>query len=218
MDIEEVVLRELPLGEGFNYKTLYNDDRGAVHKEEYKGLLYSCLKEKVIEVKKYLVEEKVASMVFYDIADRSGKEEHQLKEKLKEYHQESYYNVAPFIYLLEKIEPNYKLSSKREEYKDPMLEYPDNIIIGHKFEGTNAFTRLFLKDSKIAINSFNDNIENLMDTLELDGISVYVLDVEKFGHREQDIVLYKLTKRKEFNKLKYEAQHKFLEEISKHKL
>lgn len=216
MGIESILKKELKLEDNFDYHVLYNDDRGSIHKDEYKSLIYWCIKEKVIEVKKYLIQEKVSQDIFYDIVDKKGREQYQLKEVLKEYHQENYYNIAPFIYLLEIVEPNYKINSKRKEYEDPVLEFPDNISVGHRFKGTNAFSRLYFKDDKIAINSFNDEIENLVDTLEIDDINVYVLVVENIVRSEQNIVLYKLTKNDMFNKLKDEAEHKFLEEIHKY--
>lgn len=45
MDINKIIKRELPIGEGFDYKVLYNDSRGAGRKEDYKRLLSYCLKE-----------------------------------------------------------------------------------------------------------------------------------------------------------------------------
>jgi hypothetical protein len=218
MSIEKILNKELQLEKDFDYHKLYNDNRGAIHKDDYKGLLSYCLEVGIIDVEKYIIEENVNSEVFYDIADRKGEGQYQLKEVLKEYHQESYYLVSPFIYLLEKIEPKYKLNENRTEYEEPVLVFPNNILVGHRFKGTNAFTRLYFQDSKIAINSSNDSVENLIDTLVIDDITVYVLDIEKTLHIEQDIVIYKLSKKDMFNNLKEKAQHRFLEELNKYKL
>lgn len=213
MSIEKIIKSELQIEDNFDYHKLYNDSRGAVHKDDYKSLLNWCIKEKVIDIKKYLIEENIDPDVFYDIVDRKGKGNYRLREALKDYHQESYYNVAPFIYLLELIEPNYRINNNRKEYEEPVLEFPNDIAVGHRFKGTNAFSRLYFQDRKIAINSFNDNVENLVDTLEIDGITLYVLVVEEILRREQNIVLYKLTKNEMFNELKDKAEHRFLEEI-----
>ena len=171
MDINKIIKRELPLGEDFNYRVLYNDSRGAVHKEDYERLLYHCLKTGIIEVEKYLVEEKISVEVFSDIADEKGKERHLFKEKLKGYYQERDHKIVPFIYLLRKIGPSYELNMERTEYADPILNFPVNIKVGHKFEETNAFSRLFCVDTKIAINSTNDDIETLISTLAIDELT-----------------------------------------------
>ncbi len=90
--------------------------------------------------------------------------------------------------------------------------------MGYRFDGTNAFTRLYLQDAKMAINSTNDGIDNLMDTLVIDGIELYILDLEEKVHRNQNIVLYKLTKNEKFNEYKYKAEHKFLDELISHQI
>lgn len=215
MGIEKILKNELKIEDNFDYHKLYNDSRGAVHKDDYKSLIRWCIKEKIIDVKKYLVEEKIHPDKFYDIADKKGEGYYRLKEALKDYHQESYYDVAPFIYLLELIEPNYRINNNRKEYEEPVLEFPNNIMVGHRFKGTNAFSRLHCEDSKVSINSYNDSIENLVDTLVIDDITVYILVVEDILHSEQNIVIYKLTKNELFNELKDKAEHRFLEELNK---
>lgn len=218
MDVEKVLKKELCLQEDFNYKTLYNDSRGGVHKDNYKALLNYSISEGIITVKKYLVMENVNQDIFDDIVDKNSEGFYQLKEILKDYHQESYYKIAAFIYLLGLFEPDYRINQNRKKYDEPILEFPNNIHIGYRFDGTNAFTRLYLKDTKVAINSTNDGIDNLMDTLEIDGIGVYILDVEDKSHQNQNIVLYKLTKNEKFNGYKYNAEHKFLDELLGHQI
>ena len=217
MDIENLFVKELKIDENFDYKKLYNDSRGAVHKDDYKALLYWGIKEKIINIKKYLIAEKVHQDVFYNIAEKNSEGLYELKERLKDYHQESYFNVAPFIFLLEKLEPKYRIKLDKTENEEPIFDFSDDIAVGHRFDGTNAFSRLFLKKDKQAINSFNDNVENLMDTLEIDGISVYILDVEDKGKRESNVVVYQLVKDAQFNELKDKAEHRFLEEIFKYR-
>lgn len=214
MDINKAIKKEIPIGEEFDCKVLYNDSRGAIHKEEYERLLSYCLQAGIIGVEKYLVEEKIPLELFAGIADERGKERHYFKEKLKAYHQEKDYRVAPFIYLLEKIEPSYKLNTARKEYADPMLDFPANIEVGHKFKGSNGFSRFFCSDSKVAINSANDDIETLINTLEIDDLTVYILDTEEPGYWEQDLVLYKLIKSREFNQVKAEVDKHISEKIA----
>lgn len=214
MGINKLLQRELKINDSFSYYQLYNDSRGAVNKDIYKALLKHCISEQIIVIKKYLVMENVHPDTFYDIVDQNNRESYHLKERLKEYHQEGYYRIAPFVYLLELLEPKYRINNNIKEYDDPLLEFPNNIKIGYHFEGTNAFSRLYLEDDKIAINSSNDNIDNLMDTLEIDGITVYILDVEEnINSRQQNIVVYKLTKSNKFNQLKNKAEYKCLDEL-----
>lgn len=215
MGIEKILKNEVKIEDNFDYHKLYNDSRGAVHKDDYKSLIRWCIKEKIIDVKKYLIEEKIHPDKFYDIADKKREGYYLIKEALKDYHQESYYDLAPFIYLLELIEPNYRINNNRKEYEEPVLEFPNNIMVGHRFKGTNAFSRLYCEDSKVSINSYNDSIENLVDTLVIDDITVYILVVEDILHSEQNIVIYKLTKNELFNELKDKAEHRFLEELNK---
>ena len=215
MDINKAIKKEIPIGEEFDCKVLYNDSRGAIHKEEYEHLLSYCLQAGIIGVEKYLVEEKIPLELFADIADERGKERHHFKEKLKAYHQEKDYRVAPFIYLLEKIEPSYKLNIVRKEYADPMLDFPSNIEVGHKFKGTNGFSRFYCSDSKVAINSTNDDIETLIDTLEIDDLTVYILDTEEPDYWKQDLVLYKLIKGDKFKQVKDKADKEISERIAR---
>lgn len=216
MSIEKIIKSELQIEENFDYHKLYNDSRGAVHKDDCKLLLNYCIEEKVIDVKKYLIEENIDSDVFYDIADRNSKGNYSLKEALKDYHQESHYKIAPFIYLLDLVKPNYRINNNRKDSEEAVLEFPNNIAVGYRFKGTNAFSRLYFQDSKIVINSSNDSVENLIDTLAIDGITVYILDVEEPLRSKEKIVLYKLTKNEMFNELKVKAKERFLKEIKKY--
>ena len=96
-----------------------------------------------------------------------------------------------------------------------MLDFPANIEVGHKFKGTNGFSRFFCPDSKVAINSTNDDIETLIDTLEIDDLTVYILDTEGPGYWEEDLVLYKLIKSDKFKQVKNKVDKKIREEIAR---
>lgn len=213
MEIEKLLGEEIKVEEGFNYRKLFNDSRGAVHKDEYIRLLRDCLSNGIIKLKKHMISKDISIMTLYDLADLSGVGYYQLKEQMKDYHQENYYHIAPFMYLLQLIEPQYKINEQRKKYEEPLLLFPTNIEVGYRFHNTNAFSRLFFTDSRIAINSYNDSIENVMDTLEIDGISVYILCIEEKEAEKESIVMYKLIKGETFNDLKEKAEHRFMDEI-----
>lgn len=213
MEIEKLLGEEIKVEEGFDYRKLFNDSRGAVHKDEYIRLLRDCLSNGIIKLRKYRISKDVSIMTLYDLADLSGVGYYQLKEQMKDYHQENYYHIAPFMYLLQLIEPQYKINEQRKKYEEPLLLFPTNIEVGYRFHNTNAFSRLFFTDSRIAINSYNDSIENVMDTLEIDGISVYILCIEEKEADRESIVMYKLIKGETFNDLKEETEHRFMDEI-----
>jgi hypothetical protein len=46
MSIEKIIKSELQIEENFDYHKLYNDSRGAVHKDDCKLLLNYCIEEK----------------------------------------------------------------------------------------------------------------------------------------------------------------------------
>ena len=192
MDFNNVFIKEVPLQEGFSYKALYNNSRGAIHKDDKESLIDWCIEDGIIEVKKYLIAENIDRDTVWDITDSKDKSIIILKDGLKEYTQENDFDLFPFVYLLGRINPDYKVNLNRLDSEQSVLEYPNNIEVGYKFSGTNAFSRLYLVDEKIAINSSNDSVENLVDTLSINNINVYIVDVEGEPNKNKDIVVYKI--------------------------
>lgn len=202
MNIELLTMNQEE-GAQISYSDLYNGySRGGVFKTHYEPLLEYCLEEGILKVKKYIIEKEVDIRKFYEIEDRTGRQHHRLIAALKDYHQESDTQVAPFIYLLEKLEPAFRVN---KDLKEEVLEHPTNLQVGYRFEGTNARSRLYITDSRIAINSTNDNIDNLIDTLCINNISLFVLGVKTQGRSKQDVCIYKIDKDTDvFDKLKTE--------------
>ena len=193
MHIKDMELKQIPLQESFSYKNLFNDSRGAVHKDDNKSLISWCIEDGVIKVEKYLIVENIARDTVWGITDSKDKSINMLKEYLKDYPQESDYDLFPFVYLLGRICPNYKVNLNRADSEQPVFDYPTNIEVGYRFNGTNAFIRIYLVDEKVAINSSNDSVENLVDTLLIkDNNTVYIVDVEGVLTKNKAIVAYKI--------------------------
>ena len=200
----------------FSYKDLYNNDRGAVFKDDYKSLLYYSIENEIIKVEKFIIAQNVDKDDLWQIIDSSDRLLFNLKSKMRNYHQEKDHILAPLIYILQKLEPDYKMNANRKEFEEPIFEYPNNIEIGFTFKSTNAFSRIYITDKKIALNSSNDDVENLVDTICIDGIDLYVIDTENDLSKNRDIVAYKLTKNQNFNSLRNKIHEKFQAEISGH--
>lgn len=213
MNIDKILWNEELVEDDFDYKKLFNDSRGALNKDIYKSLLKWSIKERVVTVKRYVVQENIDPFLFYDISDKKGSGFVHLKEGLKDYCQESDVSIAPFIHLLELLEGDLVLNESRVNYDDPIVLFPSKVIVGHKLDGLNSFSRLYFEEIKTGINSSNDNIETLIETLALDGLDIFVLDVENVSQNNQRLVLYKLDKNDKFNALKLKAQNKFLDEV-----
>lgn len=127
LDIEEIFIKRVQLVEDFNYKSLYNDDtRGAVNKNVHKTLLSSTISEGLVTVEKFIVAEDIHEEL-YEIIDESKSLEFSLIDNLKEYYDESAFVVAPLIYLLKQIDPNYSLDNENGtirrilHYLQPMI-------------------------------------------------------------------------------------------------
>lgn len=100
LSIENLFIKKVTDDEGFNYKVLYNDSRGAVYKDEYKSLIKEAIKKKIITVERFIVAENVQDEL-YQICETKGIQ-YTLVECLKDYHNESDHVIAPLIYLLKK--------------------------------------------------------------------------------------------------------------------
>ncbi len=213
--MKDIFNNQIELQPSFNYKCLYNDNRGAVFKDDMKALLYYSIKEGIVKVEKFIITKDLDRKVlqnYFEDNKVSKRDFHQLMGKMRNYHQERDSILIPFLYLLNLIEPDYKVNENRTEYEQPII-YPVNIDVGYRFENSNAFSRIFIKDEKIVINSTNDNIENLTDTLYIDGIQLYIIDVENELNKQVDVVAYKLTKTSEFNIVKDKIHDDFRREI-----
>jgi hypothetical protein len=187
LDFENLFINKVKLDDDFNYKVLYNDSRGAVFKEEYKALIREAISKNLITVEKFIIAENVQDDL-YKISDTKGFE-YTLLECLKNYHNESDYIIAPFIYILKKLDPDFTLSGK-----DGKLKIVSNLFkvdLCPRIDGKNAEPRLYFPKENIAITSTNDNIENLGDILGVTGIDVYITGTDA---RSNVIYAYKLSR------------------------
>jgi hypothetical protein len=188
MDFESLFIKKITVDNNFSYKSLYNDDRGAVHKDGYKSLIREAISKGIITVEKFLIAENVRDEL-YQINEDSKGLQYTLVECLKDYHNESDYVIAPLIYLLKKLDPNFSLVIN--EGKLEIVSDVINVVISPRIDGKNATPRLFFPKENIAVAVTNDNIVNLGDILAVKDIKVYVLGTDD---RSNIIYAYKVNR------------------------
>ncbi|MEH7354011.1 hypothetical protein V7150_10575 [Neobacillus drentensis] len=187
MNIEKLFIKKVTVDDDFNYKALYNDSRGAVFKDEYKALIREAISKKIITVEKFIIAENIQDEL-YKISDTKGFE-YTLIECLKNYHNESDYLIAPLIFLLKKLDPDFTLSDNEGK-----LKISSNLIeveLCPRIDGKNAEPRIFFPKEKISISSTNDDVENLGDILAVKGVKVYILGTDD---RSNVIYAYKVNR------------------------
>lgn len=191
LNIENLFIKNITLDEDFDYKALYNDSRGAGYKEEYKSLIRGAIRNKAITVEKFLITESVQEQL-YKISETRG-HEYTLIGRLKGYPNESDYMVAPFVYLLKELDPQFTLNNNEGK-----LEIESNVFdleICPRIDGKNATPRIFFPKEKVAIASTNDNIENLGDILAVKDVKVYIIGTDD---RSNSIYAYKIKREDKF--------------------
>jgi hypothetical protein len=188
MDFESLFIKKITVDNNFSYKSLYNDDRGAVFKDEYKSLIREAMSKGIITVEKFLIAEDVQDEL-YQINEDSKGLRYTLVELLKDYHSESNFVISPLIYLLKKLDPNFSLAIKEEK-----LEVVSDVIsieIRPRIDGRNATPRVFFPKERVAIAVTNDNIENLGDILAVEDVSVCIIGTDD---RSNVIYAYKVNR------------------------
>lgn len=191
LNIENLFTKRITVDDEFNYKALYNDDRGAVHKDAYKSLIKEAIEKKIITVEKFIIAENIQDEL-YRICDETKGYQYTLMECLKDYHNESDFVIAPLIYLLRKIDPQFTINTNEEELK--IISKVVDVKICPRIDGENATPRLFLPKEKVAIST-NDNIENLGDILSVKDVKVYIIATD---NRSNIIYAYKVERSDRF--------------------
>ncbi len=193
--------KQIELQKDFTYKNLFNIDRGAIFKDEDISLLKQGINEGLIKVEKYMIADKIDRHYLLDILEKNRKNIYKIISKMKDYHNESDYLLTPFLYILSLLNPDYINNYNDEEC--------NNISIGYRFYKSNAFSRIYLNDYKIAFNSTNDNIENILDTLCINNYILYAVGIENELSKYQNIVAYKLVAQPEISKIRDSLKDEF---------
>lgn len=191
MNIEDLFIEKISTNENFDYKILYNDSRGAVHKDEYKSLIRQAIEKRVIIIDTFIVAENVQEEL-YTISEIKGFE-YNLINCLKTYHNEADSRVAPLIYLLKKLDPSFTLNDT--EGKLQIISDLFEAELCPRIDGKNAEPRIFFPKEKVAITSTNDDIENLGDILAVKNVKVYALGTDD---RSNIIYAYKVSRDESF--------------------
>lgn len=97
--------------------------------------------------------------------------------------------MAPFIYILEKLDPNYTIENQKGN-----LVISSEVIkveIRPRIDQKNAEPRLYLPEAKVALTSENDNVDNLGDILSVLNTDVYVICMDDYWN---EIYAYKVIR------------------------
>lgn len=194
LSIEKLFNRIVAMDENFDYQTLYNDNRGAMFKNEYKSLMRNAIAKKMITVEKWIIAENVQDEL--DQLCESKGIQRSLINCLKDYHNENDHVITPFLFIVKKLDPQFALS-----VNDGKLNIVSEIVdveIRPRIDGKNAMSRIFLPNEKIALASSNDNIENLVDILAVKDVRVYVVDTDTYAN---NIYVYKIHREDTFFKI-----------------
>lgn len=187
MNIKKIFIGNAIVDDDFDYKVLYNDSRGAVFKDEYKALIREAISKNIITVEKFIVAENIQEDL-YQISNTKGFE-YSLIECLKNYHNESDYLIAPLIYILKKLDPDYTFNDKESELR--VLSNLFEVDLRPRIDGKNAEPRMYFPKEKIAVTSTNDDVENLGDILAVRGVQVYIIGTD---NRSNVIYAYKVNR------------------------
>lgn len=213
MNIKEMFSKETELEPEFNYEKLFSGTKASAYDRRLRVLLKKSIDNKYIQIKKYLVAEDAGEELF-EIEDWKVMSHKKIKSMLKDWDRESDYTLSPIIYILEKLEPNFSLKLDKEEstYK---LKSDKNILIGNRFSIVDAFARIYLPDQKMIINLSTDSLVNLVNSLSLENLSVYIIDLELFDGEYKRMVAYELIADSRYRECKKKSEDSLMEGIFK---
>lgn len=204
MKIGKCEFNKISLNQEFDYKKLYSDSRGSVHKEIYETLLSGCLEKGIIKVSKYEFG-KISDNQYFDLLDEKGKKVYKMRKLLKAYHQERDAELIPLLYLMKESFPEYEITDNMISSASILTNYK-NVKIMHRLGDGNAVARIYIQDTDDVILTTNDEIENLIDCLEKVVTKVVVIGTEMLSE-EISLIAYLVEKDNRFNELKNKAEN-----------
>lgn len=135
-----------------------------------------------------------------------------IKAILKDWHSESDYSLIPILYILEKLEPQFTVESDAET-KIYSIQSNKKIEIGYRFHSQDAFARIFLSEQNMIINLTSDSLQNLINSLMIDGTKVYLLDLEWVNGTIYKMVAYELSSSQRFKNVKIDFDDRLIAEL-----
>lgn len=137
-----------------------------------------------------------------------------IRSILEDWHSESDYTLSPIIYILEKLDPNFSVEIDKDEsiYK---IKSDKNILTGHRFGIIDAFARIYLPDWKAIINLSTDSLHNFVDSLSLENLTVYILDLELVDGEYKRMVAYELIADSRYYEYKKKSEDSLMDGIFK---
>lgn len=213
MKMNELFSKEIELEPEFKYEKLFSNTKASVYDRRLRSLLKNSIDNKFIQIKKYLVEEDVGEELF-EIEEWKVMSHKKIKSMLKDWHSESDYTLSPIICILEKLEPNFSVEIDKDEsiYK---IKSDKNILIGHRFGIIDAFARIYLPDWKVIINLSTDSLHNLVDSLSLENLIVYILNLELVDGEYKRMVAYELIADSRYYEYKKKSEDSLMDGIFK---
>lgn len=211
MDINELFSKEIELEADFNYEKLFSGTKASAYDRRLRSLLKNSIDNKFIQIKKYLVAEDALEELF-QIEDWKVKSHKRIKAILKDWHSESDYTLSPIIYILEKLEPNFLVEPDKKTgiYN---IKSKKNILCGHRFTNVDAFARVYLPNEKIIINLSTDSLHNLIDSLLLENLTVYIVDLELVDGEYKRMIAYELIADSRYYECKKKSEDSLMDGI-----
>ncbi len=198
--MENLFTKQLEIETDFDYKCLYSGDKSSSHDQRLKSLLKGGLVHKEIIIKKYLIAENIAEEL--DKLEEWKEMSHKkIKSILKDWHSESDYSLIPLLYILERLEPKFGVKPD-EVTKIYSIHSEKNIKIGYRFDLQDAFAHIYMPYQKAIINLTSDRLSNLVNSLTIDEMKIYLLDLEWINGTPDRIVAYELSSSQRFKDVK----------------
>lgn len=209
--MNNLFIKELQIDSTLDYKVLFSNTKSSALDRNLNALLKYGVAKGEIKVKKYLLAENIANELF-ELGEWKVKSHKKIKELLKDWHMESDASLIPILFILEKLESNFKVEPDAET-KIFSIQSNRNIRIGHRFSSEDAFARIYFPDDKTIVNLTSDSLINLINCLVLENIKIYLLDMEWVGGEASKIVAYELISTEKFRHVRKELEEKLISEI-----
>lgn len=209
--MEKLFVKQLEMEVDFDYKKLYSETKSSATDTRIKALLREGLLHNEIEVKKYLVLENI-SEEFDELEEWKLMSYKKIKAVLKDWHSESDYSLVPILYILEKLEPNFIVEPDADT-QIYSIQSEKKIEIGYRFPIQDAFARIYLPDQKALVNLTSDKLSNLVNSLTIEDMRIYLLDLEWKAGSVDRMVAYELISSQRFKNEKHDSDDKIIAEL-----
>ena len=111
--MNNLFFKELQIDSTIDYKLLFSNTKSSALDRNLNALLKYGVGKGEIKVKKYLLAENIANELF-ELGEWKVKSHKKIKDLLKDWHRESDASLTPILFILEKLEPHFKVERDAE--------------------------------------------------------------------------------------------------------